>query len=161
MHTPIRSRRARSARPRRIRLSLLSLLAATVVGCGTVSESPEAPAAGPPRGAALRRAVVGAWHGTAHDGTDTTEAVRLTLRADGHYALAAGAVGSEQSWSVHDGLVYLEQDVNDTLTDEGICFVATLVAANHIEGQWAWGRSASDCDDETYEVVLDRDAETE
>ncbi len=145
-----------------IRLVLTSFVACALAACRTAAPSPDGPGPdGPPHGEALRRAVVGHWHGTAHDGTDTTEAVRLTLGADGQYNLSAGAVGAEQAWSVHGGLVYLEQDSEEDLADGGICFVATRIDKDHLEGRWAWGRSASDCDDDTYEVVLDRDAETE
>lgn len=146
-----------------IRLSLVTFIACalgvgTLGACATTTRdaSVDAP---PPAGEALHRAVVGAWHGTAHDGSDTTEDVALELTADGTYTLAAGSVDSSHGWRVEGAVVFLEQDVNDPITSSGICFMATRVDANHIEGHWAWGRAPNDCDTTVYDVVLDRNTD--
>jgi len=136
---------------------LVPLFALALGACThTAVVTPPEPA-GPPRGAALRRAVVGTWHGTAHDGTSTTEAVTLTL-ADDHYALKAGIVDAGEGWSVRDDFVYLVQDADDQMAEGGICFRGSAIEANHIVGTWGWADGAANCDENalSYEVVLDR-----
>lgn len=134
-------------------------LAPPLAGCPskTVMEevTPEPPEpSGPPRGDALRAAVLGHWTGTAHDGTETTEDVDLTMSAES-YDISAGVVIGSNGWKIADDIVWLEGDEDNELESRSICFRPSSVTATALVGQWAFSDDDR-CSDEWYDVTLER-----
>jgi hypothetical protein len=141
-------------------MHLVLAMSLGLLGCPASAEvAPEATVP-PPRGPALARAVEGKWRGVAEDGTTTPEGVEVSLSGDGSFTVSAGLVAESNRWVVKDDLVILLPDPSVEASD-GICFRPTSVAADHLEGSWAYtvaGATAENaaCRDAWHPVKLDR-----